>query len=151
MSPDSARASASPLDGLLRVATPADIGPMFRVRYAVQENTLRPGRIDDEDVRAQIVDSGRGWVVECDGQVVAFAIGNASDGNVWALFVDPPFHGRGFGSRLHDAMVDWLWSRGLTALWLHTGKGTRAQEFYERRGWRAVGEVGTEIRYELHR
>ena len=121
---------------LLRQATRADAAAIWDVRYAVRENTLRRGVLDDEDLRREIEDSGRGWVVEEDGHIVAFAIGNADSGNIWALFVHPDAEGRGHGGRLHDTMVEWLWSRGLGRLWLTTGVGTRAQGFYERRGWR---------------
>ena len=41
----------------LRQAVAADIPGIWEVRYAVTENTLTPGRISDEDVRAAIEDS----------------------------------------------------------------------------------------------
>lgn len=138
----------------LRQATRADIPGIWAVRYGVRENTLRRGLISDEDVRREIEDTGRGWVVTAgeDDQVVAFAIGHAGTGNIWALFVLPDHEGRGHGSRLHTVMVDWLWAQGLPRLWLTTGPGTRAQGFYERRGWRAVGEIANgDLRYELER
>jgi hypothetical protein len=69
-----------------REAIATDIPAIFRVRYAVVENTLLLGAIDDCEVQLQIEQSGRGWVVESEGSVVAFAIGNASNGNLWALF-----------------------------------------------------------------
>jgi GNAT superfamily N-acetyltransferase len=136
----------------LRQATNDDIAEIFRVRYAVRENTLPPGVISDEDVRRAIEDTGRGWVVEAQGQVVAFAIGNAVDGNIWALFVHPDAEGQGHGRRLHAEMTQWLWSHSLQTLWLTTGPGTRAQGFYERLGWRNVGRTAKgELRFELHR
>jgi GNAT superfamily N-acetyltransferase len=139
-------------DSLLRRATRADLPGIWRVRYAVRENTLTPGRIGDDEVIAQIEDTGRGWVVEEGGEIVAFAICDARDGNIWALFVDPRAQGRGHGSRLHDEMVAWLWSRGFERLWLGTGNGTRARAFYEKHGWRAAGPHGEhETRYELER
>jgi len=39
------------------------------------------------------------------------------------------------GRRLHDVMVSWLCSRGLSNLWLSTMPNTRAQHFYESAGW----------------
>jgi len=139
------------MPSILRQATRDDIAEISRVRYAVRENTLRPGVISDEDVRREIEDTGRGWVIESQGQVVAFAIGNATDGNIWALFVDPDAECQGHGSRLHAEMVKWLWSQGLRTLWLTTGPGTRAHGFYERRGWQTVGRTGKgELRLELH-
>ena len=140
------------MTALLRQATRADRAGLWRVRYAVQENTLTPGRIGDDELFDQIERTGRGWVIEEDGEIVAFAIGNASDGNVWALFVDPAAQGRGHGSRLHDVMVEWLFAQGLGQLWLGTGNETRARGFYERHGWREAGPYGErETRYELSR
>ena len=137
---------------ILRQATRADAPGLWRVRYAVTENTLTPGRIGDDELFDQIERTGRGWVIEEDGEVVAFAIGNASDGNIWALFVDPKSQGRGHGARLHDAMVDWMFAQGLDTLWLGTGNETRARAFYEKHGWREVGPYGEwETRYELTR
>jgi GNAT superfamily N-acetyltransferase len=139
-------------DALLREALRADIPALERVRYAVTENTLRRGLISAEDIRREIEDTGRGWVIEsrADG-VVAFAIGNAQSRNVWALFCAPGFQCRGHGGRLHAAMTDWLWTKGLERLWLTTGRTTRARAFYERRGWTLVGDAPhDQVRYELH-
>lgn len=138
------------MSGLLRQATRADLPAIWRVRYAVVENPLTPGRIADAEVIAQLETTGRGWVVEEEGVVVAFAIADAHGANVWALFVDPRAAGRGHGSRLHDTMVEWLWTHGLSTLWLSTGADTRARGFYERRGWRCSGPCGHgEVRLEL--
>jgi hypothetical protein len=49
-------------------------------------------------------------------------------------------------------MVDWLWSRGLETLWLTTEAGTRAERFYEARGWQRTGVTTSgELRFELSR
>ena len=134
----------------LREATRADLAGIWRVRYAVVENTLARGRIEDDEVIGQLEASGRGWVVEEDGEIVAFAIGDARGANVWALFVDPRAQGRGHGSRLHDTMVEWLWTNGLATLWLSTGADTQARGFYERRGWRCTVAAGADpVRLEL--
>ena len=49
---------------ILRQARRDDIEAIWVVRYAVTENTLTRGKISDEDVRREIEDPGRGWVVE---------------------------------------------------------------------------------------
>ena len=60
--------------------------------------------------------------------------------------------GRGYGQRSHEAMVEWLWSQGLSRLWLTTEPGTRAQHFYESAGWHRIGEANCrEAQYELLR
>ncbi|MBV8036356.1 GNAT family N-acetyltransferase [Roseateles sp.] len=126
----------------LRIATRADTAELWRVRYAVTENTLTPGCISDAELHAHLEDFGRGWVVELaplpDLRIAGFAIGDARNGNVWAMFVDPICHGQGHGRALHDAMVGWLFSTGLQRLSLGTQPGSRAEAFYRRAGWRAL-------------
>ena len=139
-------------DAALRQAIRSDIFGIQRVRHAVRENRLTSRAISDDEVAHAIEVSGRGWVVEVERTVVAFAIGNAQDGNIWALFVDPDHEGRGHGRRLHDTMVAWLWSCDLRTLWLSTEPGTRAQRFYSRAGWTERGLLPSgELRFELYR
>lgn len=135
---------------VLRVAQRADIAAIQRVRHAVRENKLTSGGVTDEDVRAHLEDLGRGWVIELDGVIRAFAIGNQANGNVWALFVEQGYEGRGFGRRLHDTMLAWLWAGGVPRLWLSTGPATRAEAFYRAAGWRDAGPTAHgEIRFEM--
>jgi len=137
---------------MLRAARASDIPAIQRIRASVKENRLVSTVITDEDVRTAIEDTGRGWVVDEEGEVVAFAIGNAVNGNIWALFVRPEAEGRGYGRQLHDTMVDWLWTAGLDRLWLTTEPGTRAQRFYQAAGWQLVGPADQgELRYEMVR
>jgi hypothetical protein len=68
----------------LRLAVRADIPAMHRVRLAVHENVLTSNVTEAHYVPA-IEETGRGWVVEVGGEVVAFAIGNAQNGNIVAL------------------------------------------------------------------
>jgi GNAT superfamily N-acetyltransferase len=135
---------------MLRQAEARDIVAIQRVRASVRENRLVSTVISDDDVRKAIEVTGRGWVVESDGEVVAFAIGNATDGNVWALFVHPDHERRGYGRRLLETMVAWLWSQGLERLWLTTQPGSRAEKFYTAAGWARAGLTSRrEVRFEL--
>ena len=137
---------------MLRQAVASDIPGMQRVRSAVRENRLVSTVITDEAVREAIEVSGRGWIVESQGEIVGFSIGNAMNGNVWALFVHPDHERRGYGRSLHDTLIVWLWSQGLDRLWLTTEAGSRAQGFYEVAGWHLVGRSDRgELRYELQR
>lgn len=123
---------------------------MRRVRLAVRENTLSdPTRITEADYVAALEDLGRTWVVETDGEIVAFASGY-NTGSVWALFVHPDHESRGYGKALHSTMVNWLWSQGHTRLWLTTDPGTRAERFYISQGWQPHGIVADgELRLDL--
>lgn len=123
---------------------------MHRIRLAVRENRLTSLVITEDHYIPAIETTGRGWVIEADGKVVAFAIGNAQTGNIWALFVDPDHEGLGYGRRLHKAMVSWLFARKLKRLFLSTGAHTRAQRFYEAAGWEVTGlHQDGEIHYSL--
>ena len=134
---------------MLRQAVASDIPGIQRVRRSVRENRLISTVVSDEDVREAIETTGRGWVIEAQGGVVAFAIGHAGTGNIWALFVHPDHERRGYGRLLHDTMIGWLWSQGLEQLWLTTEPGTRAERFYEAAGWQRVGPTDSgELRFE---
>ena len=135
---------------MIRQAQREDIGAMHRVRMSVNENRLTSIMLNEADYAAAIEEPGRGWVVEAEGEIVGFAVGQASTGNVWALFVDPHHEGRGYGRQLHDTLVAWLWSQKCATLWLTTEPRTRAERFYESAGWTRTGVTGTgEIRFEL--
>jgi GNAT superfamily N-acetyltransferase len=134
---------------VLRELMREDYAQVWAVRYAVTENTLTPGRIDDDDLRRETEETGKGWVIELDGRIEAFAIGNAVSGNVWALFVHPRAQGSGFGAMLHERLIEWFATQPVSRLWVSTGKNTRARGFYERRGWLCVGDYGElEVRLE---
>ena len=125
---------------------------MHRVRMAVRENRIPHGAITEADYIPAIEETGCGWVIEEDGKIVGFAVGNRTDGNIWALFVDPAHEAHGHGRALHDAMVEWLWSQGLDRLWLTTEPGTRAERFYSAAGWEPVGLTARgEMRFERGR
>ena len=136
----------------VRPATRADIPAMQRIRAAVRENVLSdPARVTEADYLDHLEARGRGWVAERDGEIVGFAFGRETDGEIWALFVDPVHEGIGVGAGLHDAMVAWLFAQGLSRLTLGTTAGTRAESFYRRRGWHACGVDRDEVRMELRR
>jgi GNAT superfamily N-acetyltransferase len=125
---------------LLRQANRDDTAEIWRVRYAVTENRLTPGRISNAELHAYLEDFGRGWVVElATGGIAGFAIGDARNGHIWAMFVDPPLHGRGYGRQLHDVMVGWLFAQGHARLDLGTEPDSRAEAFYRRAGWQPTG------------
>ena len=137
---------------MLRQAVASDIPGIQFVRASVRENRLVSTVITDEAVREAIEVDGRGWVVESQGEVVAFSIGNARTGNVWALFVHPDHERRGHGRRLHDIMLSWMWNQGLERLWLTTEPKSRAQSFYEAAGWQLTGRTDRgELWYEMRR
>jgi GNAT superfamily N-acetyltransferase len=124
---------------LLREATRDDVLSMHRVRLSVTENRLTSVPLHPADYVAAIEQTGRGWVIDCQGEIVAFAVGDATSGSVWALFVHPDHERRGHGRRLHDTMIEWLFAGRLDCVRLTTEPGTRAERFYRAAGWQSDG------------
>jgi GNAT superfamily N-acetyltransferase len=61
--------------------------------------------------------------------------------HLWQLFVLPEWWGRGVAPALHGAAVAEMRARGYERARLFTPSASpRARRFYERRGWRPVGE-----------
>lgn len=136
---------------IFREALITDIPQIQVVRNAVTENTLSdPALVPDKDIEDYIVNRGKGWVGEIDKTIVGFAIVSVTDNNVWALFIQPGYDKMGMGKKLHDIMMDWYFEQTDATIWLSTGPGTRAEQFYRKAGWLEVGIYGKgEIKFEM--
>jgi GNAT superfamily N-acetyltransferase len=136
---------------IFREATIADIQQIQFIRHSVKENMLSdPALVPDKDVEDYITNRGKGWVCEINHTVVGFAIVSIKDRNVWALFIDPGFEGKGIGKKLHDDMMNWYFSKTDKTVWLGTAPGTRAEKFYRNAGWKETGLHGKgEIKFEM--
>ncbi|RSK42529.1 GNAT family N-acetyltransferase [Hymenobacter perfusus] len=136
---------------LYRVAHPADIPALAEVRFAVRENVLRNrALVTEADYLAYLTQRGQGWLAEVEGRVVGFAIADAQDHSIWALFVHPDFDRQGIGKALLHLLLSWYFARTDHIIWLSTAPSTRAEEFYRRQGWQETGRTGSgEIRFEL--
>ncbi|HEX8327970.1 MAG TPA: GNAT family N-acetyltransferase [Hymenobacter sp.] len=135
----------------IREARVADISAYMEVRFAVKENVLNNrALVTDEDNVDYLTRRGKGWVAEADGRVVGFAIADLQDHSIWALFVHPDFDQQGVGGTLHRTMLNWYFRQTSEPAWLSTAPGTRAEEFYRRRGWQETGRTNSgEVRFEL--
>lgn len=134
-----------------REASAGDIADIQRVRHSVKENVLSdPALVTDADCLAYLTQRGKGWVCEVDGRIVGFAIADLLGHNVWALFIEPGFEGKGIGQNLHRRMLDWYFSQTEKTIWLSTAPGSRAVIFYRKAGWTETGTHGKgEIKFEL--
>ena len=140
----------------LRVATPADIPALFDVRTSVRENHLDLEQLAERgvtpDAIAKMLDGdARTWVVEESGRIVAFSMGDARTGTVFALFVRPEAEGRGYGRALLDTTEAWLFEAGWETIWLQTGEdpANRAHALYRQAGWELAGPASHgDVRYE---
>lgn len=133
-----------------REATVADIDAYMVVRLSVKENVLSdPTRVTKADNIDYLTRFGKGWVCERNDMIVGFSIVDLERANVWALFVHPDHEGLGIGNELHRLMLNWYFAQTDKTLGLGTGVGTRAADFYRRRGWREVGLKGDETLFEM--
>lgn len=124
----------------LQEATSADWEAMQVVRMAVKENVLSNlNLVTKAHYLNYLTTCGKGWVFETKNQVVGFAIVDALEHSVWALFVLPEFENKGIGKLLHNEMLKWYFQNHDLPLWLSTGSATRAEGFYRKMGWQPVG------------
>lgn len=137
---------------LFRRATSADIPAMSRIRLCVTENILSdPARVTNEMYEDYLERSGRGWVAENNGEIVAFCYADKKNGSIWALFVSPGHEGQGLGQSLLKRAVDWLFDIGYDCVQLTTGANTRADRFYSEQGWTRTPASATDVGYSLTR
>jgi ribosomal protein S18 acetylase RimI-like enzyme len=124
---------------LIRKATRLDIPRIMEIRAGVRENKLRdPSRVTIEDV-CWFVDNPGIFVWEADGKIVGFSAADPRNGNIFALFVEEDYEGRGIGQALFERACAVLVEARSSHMRLTTWPGTRAEQFYRRAGWRVVG------------
>ena len=136
---------------IFREALVSDFTRLHEVRMAVRENKLsNPNLITEKDYADFISVRGKGWLCEVEDRVVGFSIVDLQEKNIWALFVLPEFEGKGIGKKLHDLMLDWYFSKTTENVWLGTSPDTRAEIFYRKNGWTAIGKrPNGELHFEM--
>jgi len=124
---------------MIRHATFFDIPRLMEIRGSVRENRLSdPARVTLADYNWHVAHAPI-HVWEDDGVIKGMSAGDPRDGSIWALFVDPPFEGRGIGQALILAATSSIAAAGHRVARLSTDAGTRAERFYLRNGWIARG------------
>ena len=124
----------------IRQATARDLPGITQVRTSVRENHLSVEQlaargITEASVAASFLADSKGWVAEHEGAIVAFSIADRATGSIFALFVLPDHAGAGLGRSLLTLAVAWLRENGIGTIWLTTGRGTSAADFYRHMGW----------------
>jgi ribosomal protein S18 acetylase RimI-like enzyme len=135
-----------------REAVPSDIPQMKEIRDNVKENSLISGEINPADYEKALFEDGKGWVCLYESNVVGFSCGRLKHNDVWALFIDSRFEGRGIGNCLMRLLEDWMFSNGCAEIQLSTEAKTRAERLYRRRSWKETEPLpNQEIGFRLSR
>jgi GNAT superfamily N-acetyltransferase len=125
------RVTASPDALTIRRAVPGDAPAVADIYLAAFHATYDfPLAHTDEECRAwlaeEVVPLMEAWVADVAGQVVAMMV--LDEAGIGHLYVDPPWHSRGIGSRL----VELAKQRRPDGLQLYTFQvNERARRFYE--------------------
>jgi len=121
-----------------------DVKELLHLRTQMKENVLTAEDlvkrgITESDVIRKLSGSYKGWLCECDGRIVGFAMGDRLTGEMWVIAVLPAYEGRGIGRRLLGLVEEWLFSFH-DELWLTTedNPNNRAYGVYLKAGWRKV-------------
>jgi Acetyltransferases len=134
-----------------RVAHTNDIPQLSDIRLSVKENVLsNPALVTEKDYIDYLTVRGRGWVCEINGTIVGFSIGDLQDNNVWALFIQPGYEGKGIGRELMRLLLQWYFANTNKPIWLSTAPDSRAEKFYRKYGWQETGQTKNgELVFEL--
>ena len=141
---------------IIRPATAADINEIFAIRTSVRENHLSLEQLEHMGITAESIGSiinedECAWIAEAEGAPVGFAMADAEDGSVFALFVRPEWENKGVGKLLLERLEAFLFSRH-EMLWLETDGCSRAAGFYARQGWTRAAELENgDARFEKRR
>lgn len=124
----------------VRRAVHADVPRIMAIRHGVRENRLGDVNAVTAADCAAFIGRSEVWVWVEDGTIQGFAAGDPCNGQIFALFVDPGYEGRGIGRRLLSLACETLQKAGYDIATLSTEPGTRAERFYRANGWMVTGE-----------
>jgi GNAT superfamily N-acetyltransferase len=130
---------------MIRNGAPQDLLEIMAVRTSVRENHMSAEQLAARGItpNSMTIDIEAGdlgvWVAEHKGRIVAFAMADRRDGNLFALFTHPDFEGRGFATSLLFQAEHWLAQQGLSQAKLDTHRKAKAVAFYQNRGWQESG------------
>jgi len=125
-----------------------DLPAVLEVRLSTIENAItleelaKDYGVTPDSLAAAMEGDVKGWLCEDSGQVVGFAMGDRSNGEVQVVALRPSHEKRGIGKSLLAHVRDWLFAEGHNEIWLLSNPDPtiRAYSFYRRLGWQATGE-----------
>lgn len=133
----------------IRKATPADKQSIWRVHFKAINGTCishyskeviqiwAEGLQPDKYVEA--IRSNEFFVAQENGAIVGFGELNQADGEIQGLYVSPEVAGRGVGQKLLKTLEER--ARAFQLRSLHLTSSLNAVSFYERAGFKSLGEM----------
>lgn len=122
-----------------RQARHDDLPRINTIRHGTAENRLSdPSKVSQAEV-VWYLENAVFLVSEDAEGVQGFLCANPQNSYIWALFVIDGKDGQGHGKMLMDEAETRLAALGHRQISLTTGPGTRAEEWYKRRGYRVTG------------
>lgn len=129
---------------MIRAAILSDLPQITYVRTFVIENAmsvedLAAHGVTEESIARNMTAGFLGaWVAELENRVIAFAMADKRDGNIFALFTLPGYENRGLGTGLLNHCENWLRANGIKQANLDTARETTARKFYLNRRWKEI-------------
>ena len=134
---------------IIRPMTPEDVPATMEMRARTRENAVTATELAEEygitpdSARKALERDQTGWLCEDAGKVVAFDIGDRSNGEVVVVAVLPDYEGKGIGRTILRKVQDMLYAAGWDTIWLlaNPDPAVRATGFYHHMGWVSSGTM----------
>ncbi|TQO04789.1 UNVERIFIED_ORG: acetyltransferase (GNAT) family protein [Citrobacter freundii] len=115
---------------------------VYDIRFSVNENLLLPHHIQylQREQLISDIEQGGGWICRNEDKFVGVGFGVfIPDAIIGGLFVKPEYQSMGIGSKLLELVTNWFFDKDVQKITLTTDAGSKAEYFYNKRGWRHVG------------
>ncbi|KOC90173.1 GNAT family N-acetyltransferase [Winslowiella iniecta] len=115
---------------------------IYEIRFSVRENVVHSHQIQYllRDQAIEDINQAGGWICKSGEEYVGYGFGIfIPEPLIGALFVKPEFHNQGIGSTILERVTQWFFEQGVAEISLTTDQGSKAEIFYQRRGWKSSG------------
>lgn len=122
----------------------------YEIRFSVHENHVHAHQVKYL-LREQALDDisqGGGWICKVGDVYAGLCFGIfVPDPIIGGLFVKPEYQSIGIGTELLKRVTDWFLDKNIKLIQLTTDDGSKALEFYKKRGWIINGpdETGLQL------
>lgn len=115
---------------------------IYEIRFSVHENAVNSHQIQylQREQALEDINQGGGWICKSGKEYAGYGFGIfIPEPLIGGLFVKPEFHNQGIGSHLLALVTQWFIQHGVSEISLTTDKGSQAEKFYQKRGWKYSG------------